>query len=1107
MRKNLLFMALFLILPGLLWAQGITVKGTVSDHSGALPGVSILEKGTTNGVATNIDGQYELTVSNGNATLIFSFMGYVTQEIPLNGRKQLDVVLKENTEMLEEVVVLAYGGTQKRSKVTNSIAKVQEDVFKGGILSNPAQALSGAVAGLKVTQSSGNPGETPTITLRGGTNFDGSGSPLVIIDGQVRESMSDINPDDIESMEVMKDAGATAIYGARSNNGVILITTKRGKAGRTSINFKAKVGWRYINVPYKFLNARDYIYWMRTAYNNATNLTDADGNTYTGWGNLNSLGQNTPHGTGNRYFDADGVTPLDGNKSNLAIYSTMNYTPDLAFLLNQGWETMTDPVYGGEIIFKSFDISKVNLNTPSFSQDYNLSMSGGNEKGSYYASIGYNDTDGNVLGNWYRRVTFTLNADYKIKEWLTSNSSFQFADAKWNGLPSTQASEANYFCRVMSLPPTMRGTNADGEYILGPNSGDGNQKINLDKLIRDNNTDKFTISQALTANLYKGLSLKVSGLWFFDEEKQEAFNKDFQTGPNSYNRTRSSSAYFNRKMNQTYNAVLNYDNEFLPEHNLNAMFGFEFYDKYEKGFSASGQGAAVDDFMDLNLTNPELTRSIDSWHSRERIMSFFGRLNYDYKTKYLISFVARRDGYSKLAKDNRWGFFPGVSAGWVFGKEDFMQGLNNVISFAKLRLSYGLNGNVNKNFVGNYTVQGAYGSGKYNNNTGYLLSTLPAPNLKWEKSNTFEVGLDLSFIENKINANFTYYNRLTSDKYANITIPTTSGFSSLLSNNGKIRNQGFETELAFKAINKGDWKWDINVNAAYNINRVVKLPDNGILRNAQNYSQAYNPKTGKLEIVGGYQEGREPGAVYGPKALGLYRSWEEVPENLLDKTSGNNGSRGNWLYGKTSWRDANANGTLRSGGLAIAPGDVRWLDVNNDGVIDDYDVVKLGRTTPRWTGGITTNLSWKGIALNVRMDYALGHTVVDYGSQWVMACAQGTYNTLTKTNNSFSATNPKGKWPTYMWADQFGKRNYCRDNNSMFVYKGDYLAFREVTLSYSLPKYLLNKLHMQGLDLSVTGQNLGYLTKAKDAYSPEVASATSGYPLPKILVLGLNLTF
>lgn len=1099
-------MALFLMLPGLLLAQGgVTVKGTVSDKAGTVPGVSVLEKGTTNGIATDLDGQYVLSVSSANATLVFSSMGYITQEIPLNGRGTVNVVMEEDAKILDEVVVLAYGGTQKRSKVTNSIAKVQEDVFSVGIHSNPAQALSGTVAGLRVVQSSGNPGSAPSVTLRGGTNFDGSGSPLVIIDGQVRDSMSDINPDDIESMEVMKDAGATAIYGARANNGVILITTKHGKSGRATVNFKAKAGWRCINVPYEFLGAEDYIYWMRTAYKNANELTDPDGNTYVGWSNMNSLKQNTPYGTGNKYFDNEGK-PLDGNKTNTAIYSTMEYTDDLKFLLDQGWKKMTDPIYGGEIIYKDFDISKVNLNNPSFSQDYNLSLSGGNDKGHYFASVGYNDTDGNVLGNWYQRVTFTLNSDYKIKEWLTSNSSFQFADAKWNGMPATQASEANYFCRVMSLPPTMRGTNADGDYILGPNAGDGNQSINLDKFIRDYNTDKFTISQALTAKLYEGLTLKVSGLWYFDENKQETFNKDYQTGPNNYSRSRSSSAYFQRALSQTYNAVLNYDTEFLMDHSINAMLGFEFYDKYTKGFSASGSGAATDDFMDLNLTSTELTRSIDSWHYRERIMSMFGRVNYDYKSKYLVSVVARYDGYSKLASANRWGFFPGVSAGWVFGNEDFMKSLSNVVSFAKLRMSYGLNGNVNKNFVGNYTVQGAYSSGKYNGSTGYLLSTLPADLLRWEKSRTFEVGLDLSFIKNRINANFTYYNRLTSDKYADVTIPTTSGFGSLLSNNGQIRNQGFEAEFAFKVINKNDWKWNVNVNAAYNKNKVVKLPDNGIIRNAQNYSQAYNPKTGKLEIVGGYQEGMEPGDIYGPKALGIYRSWDEIPDYLIDKTSGNNGARGNWLYGKESWRQAKADGTFKSGQLAISPGDVKWLDVNGDGVIDDYDVVKLGRTTPRWTGGITSALSWKGISLNIRMDYALGHSVVDNGAMWTMACAQGTYNTLTKTKDSYSADNTQGAWPTYAWADQFGKRNYCRNNNSLFVYKGDYLAFREVTLSYRLPKVALDKMHMQGLEISVTGQNLGYLTKAKGVYSPEVASSNGGYPLPRIFVLGLSLT-
>lgn len=1110
MKKNLLIVALFFMLPGLLRAQGITVKGTVSDKTGTLPGVSVLEKGTTNGVATNIDGYYEFTVSNGDAILVFSFMGYKTQEIPLNGRTVLDVMLEENTELLEEVVVTGYGGTQRRSKVTNSIAKVKEEVFKGGIYSNPAQALSGAVAGLKVSQTSGNPGSAPSITLRGGTNFDGSGSPLILVDGQVRESLSDINSDDIQSMEVLKDAGATAIYGARANNGVVLITTKRGKEGRSSVNFKAKVGWRYVNMPYDFMKARDYLYWMRNAYMNAGTVQDVDGNTYTGWlaDPASYLKAAQPYGTGNRYFAADGVTPLDGNEDARAIWSTMDYSDDLAFLLKEGWETMTDPVYGGTLIFKNFDISKVNINSPAFSQDYNLSMTGGNEKGSYYASVGYNDTDGNAVGNWYKRVTFTLNADYKIKDWLTSNSSFQFADAKWYGMVASLSSESNYFQRVMSLPPTMRGTNADGEYILGKDSGDGNQNINLSKFIRDNNSDKFTLSQALNAQIYKGLSLKVSALWYYDESKYEAFNKDYLQKPGVISQTRSSSAEFDRKMNQTYNAVLNFDRQLTPDHYVNAMFGFEFFDKYQKGFNASGSGAATDDFMDLGQTSTgEGKRSIDSWHSRERIMSFFGRLNYDYKTKYLVSFVARRDGYSKLAKDNRWGFFPGISAGWVFGKEKFMEKFNDVVSFAKVRMSYGLNGNVNPNYVGNYTVQGAYGSGKYNGQTGYILSTLPNPGLKWEKSNTFEVGLDVSFLENKINTNFTYYNRLTSDKYADIPLPVSSGFSSILSNNGKIRNQGFEFELAFKVLNKGDWRWDINWNGAYNINKVVELPDNGIERNAQSYSQVYDPKTGKLIKVGGYQEGQEPGAIYAHKAQGIYRNWDEIPDILVDKTSGTNGSNGRWLYGKSSWRNAVADGTaVDHSGLPIEPGDVKWKDVNKDGVIDDYDKVKVGRLTPRWTGGFNTTLTWKSLSLSARMDYAVGHTVIDWGAQWIMGCAQGSFNTFTKTKNIFTPSNPNAKYPTYVWADQLGKRNYNR-SSSMFCHKGDYLAFREVTLTYSLPRAILEKAYMQGLDISVTGQNLGYLTKAKGVYSPEVASNNGGYPLPIILIMGVSLTF
>ena len=674
MKKDILLLMLCLFCSIGAMAQTKTITGVVSDAAGEpIIGASVVEVGTTNGTITDIDGKFVLNM-NPDGKIRVSYIGYQVQTIDLKGKTSFRIQMKEDSEMLEEVVVTGYGGKQLRTKVTNSISKVKEETLKQGLYSNPGQALSGAVAGLSVSQTSGNPGSTPTLVLRGGTNFDGSGSPLILIDGQVRSSLSDINPDDIESMEVLKDAGATAIYGARANDGVILVTTKRGKSGRAEVNLKAKFGLNYFKNSYEFLDAGDYIYWMRMGYKNAYmgDMKHPDGSAVKAWSSLSSLTSATPYGTGNAYFASDGVTPLDGNKTSSAIWSTMKYTDNLAFLLDQGWQTMIDPIYGDKLIYKNTDIADFNVQTPAFSQDYNLSVSGGNEKGNYYAGLGYNKSDGTAYGNWYKRITFTFNADYKLKEWLTSSSSFNFADATWNGLPATQTAEANYFSRCLSLPPTFRGYNADGEILLGPNSGDGNQQYNFDKFVRDQNTDKFTMNQSFTVNFMKGLSLKLGAIWYYQEEKDESFNKDYLSSPGNKVTSRSTSAYYDRTLDQTYNAVLNYNYQINKDHYLDAMAGFEYYDSYNKGFNASGSGAPTDDFMDLQYTSKEEgKRSIDSWHSRQRIMSFFGRVNYDYQSKYLLSLVLRKDGYSKLAKENRWGVFPGVSTGWVFSKEKF----------------------------------------------------------------------------------------------------------------------------------------------------------------------------------------------------------------------------------------------------------------------------------------------------------------------------------------------------------------------------------------------------------------------------------------------------
>lgn len=1117
-----IFMLLFLIGALSLSAQTVTVKGTITDATFNEPviGATVIVQGNaTIGTVTDLDGNFTLSNVPTNGALEISYVGMKTQVIPVNGQTTFNVVLSEDSELLEEVVVTGYGGTQLRSKSTNSISKVATESFTKGVFSNPAQALSGKIPGVRVIQSSGDPGAAPRIILRGGTNFDGSGSPLIIVDGMVRPSMSDINPDDIESMEVMKDAGATAIYGARANNGVVLITTKKGKSGTSAIDLKVKYGVNYMNNPYEFLNAGDYLYYMRSAYQKASQyfqVPDKNGAPiWVGVQNMGSLEDPVAYGTGNIYWNKDG-TLANGLVNSQAVWSPMIYSDKLAFLLDEGWETMIDPVFGNKIIYKNWDMAKANINSPANSQDYNLGFSGGNDKGTYYANIGYNRTEGMPLDNIYNRFTFTLNADYKIREWLTSITNISFQDAKWKGLPPTQGNESNYFSRMLSAPPTMRGYNANGELLLGQNSGDGNQAVNIDKFIRRNNTDKFTFGQSFKVDFTKDLSLKTNVNWMYTEGVYEYFEKDYLRGTNNWSRGRYSSASFDRNLRIVANAVLNYKKEF-GMNSIDGLVGTEYYDDYVKGFAASGSGAPTDDFMALGYTSADKDkRSISSYHRRERIMSYFGRANYDYDAKYLLSAIFRYDGYSRLLGDNRWGFFPGVSAGWVFTKEPFMQDLSDKLnmSFGKLRSSYGVNGNVSG--IGPYTLQGSYSAPKYDGLVGNLVGTIPNPYLRWERSNTFEIGADLSFWQNKLTTNITYYNRLTTDKFANIPLPTTSGISSITTNNGAIRNKGVEVQIDYRAINTKDWKWNLSLNGAFNKNIVVKLPDNGLERNRQGAFEVYTGNGDEKIWVGGYQEGQEPGVLYAYKAEGIYKSYDEIPGNLIDRSTGNNGSNNMWLYGPDAWNALplsekvkfdNKGNIIGAKALPIQPGDVKWKDVNGDGVIDKFDLVKIGNTTPRVTGGFNSVLSYKNFTFSTSLDFGLGFYIVDARTPWIMGNMQGTFNTLKEVKQSWSVDNPNGIYPQFTWADQLNKRNYAR-TTSMFMYKGDYVSFREVSFTYSLPKTLAEKLMMQRLDFTVTGQNLGYLTQGKNIFSPEAGTdAWGGYPLPRTMIFGLNITF
>ena len=447
------------------------------------------------------------------------------------------------------------------------------------------------------------------------------------------------------------------------------------------------------------------------------------------------------------------------------------------------------------------------------------------------------------------------------------------------------------------------------------------------------------MSQSFKIDILKNLSLTANMNWYYSETYQESFTKDYENTPGNFVRTRSATAYYNRDFRQTYNAVLNYNETFFLDHHVEVMLGMEYYNKYQRGFEAQGQGAPTDDLPDLSLTDKgEGKRTINSWHEKQRILSFFGRLNYDFKDKYLLSFVFRRDGYSSLLGDNRWGFFPGVSAGWIFGREDFIKEAIPVMSFGKLRASYGINGNASG--IGAYTLQGSYGSSNsngsfnYNGNTSYLITELPNPNLRWEKTATFEVGTDLSFFANRLNTNLTYYNRLTSDKYAALSFPTSTGFSSVTNNNGEFRNQGIEIELSGKIIDSKDWTWSASGNIAFNKNKNTFHYRTMVWKETVSMHSKYIPETEmRKKWVGGQQEDQEPGILYLYQADGIYRSYDEIPANLVRKY----GSR--TYYGPEAWNKLTAEQQNATTNFPIQPGDTKFHDVKGADA-DEFKVLK-----------------------------------------------------------------------------------------------------------------------------------------------------------------------
>ncbi|RNC66284.1 TonB-dependent receptor [Proteiniphilum sp. X52] len=1086
LRKAGIFSLFLLSYTISLYAQDITVNGTVTDvQNEPLIGVTVLVKGTTNGTITGPDGDFQLTNVPSNAQLEFSYVGMKSQTVAVNGQTTINVTLLDDSELLEEVVVTGYGGSQRRGTLTTAISKVDNAVLENAAFSNAGQSLQGTVTGLRVVNKTGQPGSEPDITLRGGATITGDNSrALIVVDGIIRNSLNDINTSDIESIQVLKDAAATAIYGSRANGGVILVETKRGKQGVTSVDYKFKTGVNFARKGYDFLNAEDYIYYNRIGYKR-TGRTGID--TQQGYG------------VGNNLFDIRYLSP------------------DTKHLLEEGWQSMKDPYDESKtILFKDHagELDKEVFNNSALTQDHYLSLTGGNEKGTFVASLGYYNEDGQIIGTGYERYNGNLTGTYQILPFLNVQAGTTYS---WSQRPELWIGTFEMFYRTRSQRPTWSPWLEDGSPASGFGTGDGNPAYYRDKLTSENSTRRTTYDLGFRIDILpEKLVLNTKGSLLHYDYQREKFNKSYQTQTAGQpNNTRQAEALIEKYVQKQLSSTLSYTNSFAQKHNIDAMVGGELYMYDEFKLEAKTQNSPTDDIPTLNAgANRTYTTSNKTAY---RIMSGFGRVNYNYEMKYLLSLVARYDGISRL-KDNRWGFFPGISAGWNIMEEDFWREskISNFISNFKPRVSYGVNGNVNG--IGNFEIYGSYeqiDASNYAGSSAFYNKLLVNSALRWEQSQSFEVGLDIGFLNNRINFILDYYNRSTKDLLTKQALPGYTGFTEIMTNMGTLRNYGFEMEMRANILSSANgFNWNVTANLSTVANKITRLPYNGNEFNRVGGYQVWDESKGGLTWIGGRQEGGKLGDLVAYKQIRILRDWDDVKQyanNRIDNVAS--------LYGPGKAAEYEG----REGWKPIEPGDVLWEDRDGNDVIDGYDRRVIGNIFPNITGGFSSTLSYKNFSLYTRFDYALGHTIYNDLAARSLGQYQGSFNIIQEVKNTWSEDNPNADLPKFYYADQLSKKNITRSNNantaannnsSRFYEKGDYLALRELTLSYDLPKISIRNFDISNASVYVTGQNLYYFT-GYTGVSPEPAVDTTygrgidngRYPTPRTVLLGLSLTF
>ncbi len=1046
-----------------VYAQETAVTGTVLDADGIpLPGASVVVKGTTRGAQTDFDGNYTIE-ANVDDILMFSYIGYASQEIPIDNQSTINVTLAEDMAKLDEVVVIGYG-TKSRRLLTSAITSVSAEELAETPNNTIESVLQGKASGVSIQSQTGQPGANATIRIRGGSSINKDNDPLFIIDG-VQRSSEDFNPDDIESVEILKDAAATAIYGSRASNGVVLVTTKSGKVGKVNINLHQRTSFSQVANRLDLLNATDYLRIERAGLTKSfldENSAFGTGQTSTGTGNLPSSNIST------RFLGAGENIPA-------------------------GFLSLPDPVTGQTLIYTDTDWQDVIFNT-AVTFDTNVSVDGGSEKIRYYTGFAYTDQGGVAKGTGYQRYSVQSNLDFQLTDKLKMDVTMNFTKSQTD----EPQNAGELFGRSLRLAPTTRLTLADGTTGPGIRENLQNPKHLIENYLQNEDRFKFNLGTSLAYNILDNLVFTGRVNYLKDQTMTDNFTK-----ANFFSRARNARAR-NLEQEQTQmDATLDYSKTFGEDHNFSILVGAS---RLKSDFFSSdiqGSGAGTDNIQTLNASSTILDAS--TLISKDLLIGYFSRLSYDYKGKYLFSGTIRRDGSSRFGANNKIGYFPGVSLGWRISDEEFYPE-DAFVSDFKLRGSWGETANNEVGDINNlnrfFIAQGIIDpSLQYNGGAAARPTQLPNDQLGWETTTQTNVGADLALVDNRIRLSADYYRKLTEDLLFTRPLPNTSGFASVESNIGSVRFSGFEFEISSTNISTDDFNWTTNFNMAFTDNEIISLPENDLDRNRIDGDVFSDGFIG----IGGIAEGEKLGQIVGYQFEKVYATTAEAQADGLTDMIANDRTDANGI----DYRN-------RVGG------DVKWRDVNGDNLINEEDQVVLGNTNPDIIGGFGNTLNYKGFELYVFADFALGHSIVNQNRYRMNSNSQGNINGTSDLLNAWSQEGDVTDIPRFVFFDFGNASNFHRpDRNttgggfigpsSQSVEDADYVSLRTVRLSYNFPQSLLEKIGFSRAKLYLTGQNLHYFTKYKGSH-PEAALTSNGvdggrYPLFSTFTLGANVSF